>query len=171
MGMALALLLMLLTWQKVELGVGAEMLWVCHVTSALLAIGLLTGQRMLIATGVLYHIAVAIPTYLLHLATGGDSSPVSFALHLFTPLFGWLACRKQPLPGATAWLALGTYLGLMAVCRLVTPETLNVNLAFHPWGAFAAIGTWPSRALNVVLMLAQLQVVLWLWNRYARKPS
>jgi hypothetical protein len=170
-GLILLALLLLLTAQKAQAGIAADMFWVCHVTSAMLAIGLLADLPLLIATGFLYHLAVAIPTYLLHLATGGDSSVVSFMLHLLAPVFGWLACRGQALPAATPWLALGTYLGLMVVSRFVTPESMNVNLAFHPWGAFAALGVWPVRALNVVLMLAQLQVVFFLWNRYMRKPS
>lgn len=164
-GLILLALLVLLTAQKAQAGMAAEMLWVCHVTSAMLAIGLIFDTPLLIATGFLYHIAVAIPTYLLHLATGGDSSVVSFMLHALTPAFGWIACRKQVLPPAAPWLALATYLGLMLVCRFVTPESMNVNLAFKPWGLFAALGVWPVRVLNLFLMFAPLYAVWLLWNR------
>jgi len=167
-GVILLALLALLTAQKWQAGMAAEMLWVCHVTSAMLAIGLLSDTKILIATGFLYHIAVAIPTYLLHLATGGDSSVVSFMLHTLTPALGWLACRRQQLPAAAPWLALATYLGLMVLCRFVTPESMNVNLAFHPWGPLAALGVWPVRVLNVFLMFAPLYGVWWLWNRKAK---
>lgn len=168
-GLILLALLVLLTVQKAQAGVAAEMLWVCHVTSAMLAIGLIFDTPVLISTGFLYHVAVAIPTYLLHLATGGDSSAVSFMLHTLTPVFGWIACRKQMLSPAAPWLALGTYLGLMVISRFVTPEGMNVNLAFQPWGLFAALGVWPVRVLNVFLMFAPLYAVWWLWNRKASR--
>lgn len=164
-GLILLALLLLLTVQKAQAGVAAEMLWVCHVTSAMLAIGLLFDTPVLMATGFMYHIAVAIPTYLLHLATGGDSSVVSFMLHTLTPVFGWIACRKQVLPPSAPWLALGTYLALMVISYFVTPESMNVNLAFHPWGAFGALGVWPVRVLNVFLMFAPLYAAWMLWNR------
>ena len=165
-GVVLLSLLVLLTVQKAQAGVAAEMLWVCHITSAMLAVGLLSDTKILIAAGFLYHIAVAIPTYLLHLATGGDSSLVSFMLHMLTPLFGWFACRKQQLPPAAPWLALATYLGLMVVCRFVTPDSLKVKLAFHPWGPLTALGIWPVRVLNVFLMFAPLYLARRVWNRF-----
>lgn len=165
-GLLLLSLLVLLTVQKAQAGMAPEMLWVCHITSAMLAIGLIFDTPLLIATGFLYHIAVAIPTYLLHLATGGDSSVVSFMLHALTPAFGWIACRKHKLPAAAPWLALGVYLGLMVLCRFVTPESMNVNLAFHPWGPLSALGVWPVRVLNVFLMFAPLYLVRRLWNRF-----
>lgn len=167
-GVALIAGLLILALQKMGAGLLPEMLWVCHVATAMLAFGLVTGLRLLIATGFLFHIAVAVPAYALHLASGGDTTVMSFALHLAAPVVGWLACRKQPLPAAAPWLALGTYLVLMVVSRFLTPESMNVNVAFHPWGPFAELGVWPVRALNVVLMLGQLQLARYLWNRYAR---
>jgi hypothetical protein len=168
-GLVLLALLALLTVQKVQGGVGAEMLWVCHVTAAMLALGLLFELPLLVAAGFLFHIAVAVPTYALHLATGGDSSAVSFALHVAAPVLGWIAWRGRPLPAAAPWLALGTYLGLMMVCRFATPGGMNINLAYHPWGPFAALGVWPGRLLNVALMLAQLGAARMLWNRFLAK--
>jgi hypothetical protein len=165
-GALLLALLLLLTVQKAQAGMAPEMLWVCHVTSAMLAIGLIFDTKILVSTGFLYHVSVAIPTYVLHLATGGDSSLVSFMLHTLTPVFGWLACRKQQLPAAAPWLALAIYLGLMVVCRFVTPESMNVNLAFHPWGPLATLGVWPVRVLNVFLMFAPLYFARKLWNKF-----
>lgn len=164
-GAVLLVLLLLLAMQKAQAGVASEMLWICHVTSAMLALGLLFDLPLLIATGFLFHLAVGIPAYLLHLATGGDSSALSFFLHLLSPLLGWLAWRRQTLPAVVPWLALGTFLVLMAACRFTTPESLNVNLAFHPWGPLAAIGMWLGSGLNIALMLAQLGAARMLWNR------
>jgi hypothetical protein len=164
-GAVLLVLLLLLATQKVQAGVGLEMLWACHVASAMLALGLLFDLPVLIATGFLFHVAVGIPAYLLHLATGGDISAVSFLLHLLSPLFGWLAWRRQALPAVVPWLVLGTFLGLMAACRFATPESLNVNLAFHPLGPLAALGMWLGSGLNIALMAAQLGAARMLWNR------
>lgn len=164
-GAVLLVLLLLLAMQKAQAGVAFEMLWICHVTSAMLALGLLFELPVLTGTGFLFHLAVGIPAYLLHLLVGGDSSPVSVLLHLFTPLFGWLAWRGRPLPAIAPWLAMGTFMGLMAICRWVTPASLNVDLAFHPWGPLAALGMWWGSALNMVLMSVQLTVARLFWNR------
>ncbi len=42
-----------------------EMLWSCHVATALVGIGLITGSRRLVAAGFLFHAALGLPGFLL----------------------------------------------------------------------------------------------------------
>lgn len=169
-GALLLLLWSLLAFQKVQAGIAPELLWLCHVTSAMLAVGLLCCAQLLTATALLCQLAIAVPAYAVHLATSGDTSPVSFLLHVLAPLFGALAWRGKTLPAAAPWCGAGLYLVLMAASFLATPESLNVNLAFKPWAPVAWAGIWLLRALNLSLVLAQLHAARWLWNRCMRRP-
>ncbi len=164
-GLVLLALLSILAVQKAQDGLAWELLWICHVSAAVLGLGMLAQARMLVATGFLCQIAVALPAYTLHLVSGGETSAASFALHLLAPVFGWLAWRRHKLPIAAAWWGVGLYLVLIAACRAWTPEALNVNLAFHPWGPLAGAGVWPLRVLNLGMLVAQLHLFRFAWNR------
>jgi hypothetical protein len=164
-GAVLLALLLALGWAKAQAGLLPEMLWMCHVASGALALGLLFDWAGCSAVGFLIHLAVGVPAYLLHLARGGDTTWVSFLLHLLSPLFGWLAWRGRALPRMTALLGLACYAALVALCLLVTPEALNVNLSFKPWAPVATASAWVSRAGNALLMLVLLVGVQWLLNR------
>ncbi|MES2299584.1 MAG: hypothetical protein V4582_21280 [Pseudomonadota bacterium] len=164
-GAILLALLAALSVAKARSGVLPEMLWICHVSAAILAIGLLLDLPALSAVGFLYHIAVAIPTYSLHLLNGGDTTWASFLLHLLAPTFGWLAWRHAQLPRATPWLAQLAFIAAVVVAHYATPPAMNVNLAFHPWEPLAFLGIWLGFAFNVLVMQAQLLTAWWLLNR------
>jgi hypothetical protein len=169
LGVMLLALLAALAWDKAQAGLLPEMLWMCHVAACMLAVGLVFDWAALSAVGFLYQLAVGVPAYLLHLASGGDTTWVSFVLHLSSPVCGWLALRGRVLPRPTAVLAMASF-GVVAVsCLLFTPEALNINLAFRPWAPLSTLGVWPSRVGNAGLMLAQLVAVQWLFNR-RKKP-
>lgn len=172
-GACMLLLLAILAVQKTQDGLAPELLWMCHVTSAMLALGLVANAAPLIATGFLCQAAIAMPAYVLHLAAGGHTSVASFLLHVSAPVLGALAMRGRRMPAAIAWIALLLYQLLIALSQAFTPESMNVNLAFRPWDPLAGFlpSGWPVRVLNLALMLAQLQMVRWLWNRsVAAKP-
>jgi hypothetical protein len=166
-GSFLLLLWSVLAFQKAQAGVAPELFWLCHVTSAMLAVGLLLSAQLLISTALLCQLAIAVPAYALHLATNGETSAVSFLLHVLAPLLGVLAWRGKAIPLAAPWCGGVLYLGLMAASYWATPENLNVNLAFRPWGPVAWAGVWPARLLNLTLVLGLLHAARLLWNRRA----
>jgi len=170
-GALLLLLWAALAFQKAQAGIAPELLWLCHVTSAMLALGLLFSAQLITVTALLCQLAIAVPAYALHLATSGDTSPVSFLLHVLAPLLGSFAWRGKAIPPAAPWLGAGLYLALMGASYWATPESLNVNLAFRPWGPVAWAGVWPVRALNLALVLAQLHAVRLVWNRCLRPAN
>ncbi len=164
-GALLLLLLAALAVSKAQDGVLAEMLWACHVTDGLLGLGLLLGWRRCAAIGFLYQVAIAVPTFVLHLASGGASTWLSIGLHTLTPVIGVLAWRRQRLPSPTPWWTLGVFGVLVVLARAFTPAAMNINLAFGPWAPVAWAGVWVSWGCNMALMAALLLLVQWLWNR------
>src|SRR3982750_1427514 len=49
-----------------------HMLWSCHAASAVLSVGLLLNRRLLVAAGLLFHMAVGFPAWLVEIiATRG----------------------------------------------------------------------------------------------------
>lgn len=166
-GVYMMLLLAVLAVQKTQDGLAPELLWMCHVTSTMLALGLLANAAPLIVTGFLCQGAIALPAYVLHVAAGGHTSVASFLLHASAPVLGALAWRGERIPAAIPWVALAVYQLLVVLSQAFTPESMNVNLAFRPWDPLAGFlpSGWPVRVLNLALMLAQLQAARWLWNR------
>jgi hypothetical protein len=169
MGAVLLALYVVLVVQKTQVGLGAELFWLSHVTSAMLALGLLARVPVMVATGFLFHLAVALPAYVFYLATGGETSVVSFLLHLLSPLFGWIACRGTRLPNVALVLAYATYAIVIGATLAFTPPAMNVNAAFQPWLPLPVRGI-SLLMLNALQMLAQTGVAFALWNRLARKP-
>ncbi|MDM5180228.1 hypothetical protein PO883_23885 [Massilia sp. DJPM01] len=172
-GVCLLLLLAILALQKTQEGLAPELLWMCHVTSAMLALGLVANLAPLIVTGFLCQAAIALPAYVLHVATSGHTSVASFMLHVCAPALGAMAWWGKRVPAAIPWVALAAYQLLIAFSQAFTPESLNVNLAFRPWDPLVTFipWGWPVRALNLALMLAQLVAARWLWNRYLAKTA
>jgi len=168
-GVILLLLLCCYGWMKAATGELAELLWASHVTSALLAAGLVAGLPALTAIGFLWHAGVAAPAYVLHLLAHGDTNWASVLLHVLSPAFGFLAWRGRPLPRATVWRAWSLYLALLVLCRAVTPASANINLAFEPWTASPVGGVWLNRVLNACLVLALLAAARFVFNRGVRR--
>lgn len=169
-GAVLLALLIVLAWGKAQAGVLSEMLWMCHVATGAVALGLLLNWRACVALGFLFHIAVGVPAYILHLAHGGDTTWVSFSLHVLSPLGGWLAWRAKTLPPLTPTLTLGCYAVAATLCVFFTPEALNINQIFRPWEPLAVVGVWPGRIGNALLMLVLLMAGQWLFNRGKAHP-
>lgn len=162
--------LVLLAWLKSRSGLLPEMLWICHVSGALMALGLLAGRPLLSAMGFLCHLAVGLPYYLLDLALGGQTHPVSLALHLLTPALGWMAWRGRPLPRPTTWCLLGLHALLVGLSHAFTPEALNINLAFQPSPPGQSLTLWTWQAFRLPVLGLQFAAVQWAWNRMAAWP-
>lgn len=147
-----------------------EMLWICHVASALLAVGLLASSRWLIGIGFLIHLGMGMPAFLLDFTFGERPPPTSWLVHILPLVAGVLAVRHTGLPRRTwlaAWL---TVLALLAVSILATPPALNINLVHEPWGPLKGVlpGAWSVRLLNCVEALGQLFGAQWLLQRLWR---
>lgn len=150
-GWVLVGLLLLHCVVKARAGMLWEVLWMCHLASGVLALGLILDLSAVSAAGFLFHLSIAIPAYLLHLASSGATNWTSAILHVVTPLIGWQAWKDRLLPSGAPWISFAMCLVVLLLSRAVTPPELNVNLAFKPWEFSSGFGLWPNRIGNIVL--------------------
>ncbi len=150
-----------------------ELLWLCHVASALMAVGLLASVRWLVALGFLIHVGMGMPAFLVDVVFGQERpSPTSWLVHLLPLVAGVVALRHTGLPPRTWVAAWGTVLAMLVVSILLTPPALNINLVHEAWGPTKAVlpGIWPVRIFHaleaLVLLFAAEQVLQHLYRRH-----
>jgi hypothetical protein len=107
-----------------------DLLWGCHVASLLIGAGLMWRIALLNAIGVLWA-CFGLPIWLLYTATGGEFMPTASLTHVGGLAVGLYGVRLLGFPRGSALKALASYFGLWVLTRVVTPESANVNLAFH----------------------------------------
>jgi hypothetical protein len=133
-----------------------EMLWMCHVATALMAVGLLAGWHRLTAAALLLHVGFGTASWVLDLVVTRQTTPSSVLVHVLPLVAGGLEVRRRGWPGG---LVLPTWLfftGWVIFCRWTTDPALNVNLSHSAWGPLADMmgGLWLSWAFNAAAMLA-----------------
>ncbi|WP_257445902.1 hypothetical protein [Archangium lipolyticum] len=135
-----------------------EMLWVCHVASVLLAMGLLTSVRWLVAVGFLIHVGMGMPAFLIDVLFGERPSPTSWLVHLLPLVAGWSALRGTGLPPRTWKAAWAIVLVTFTVSILATPPVLNVNVMHEAWGPMRGLfpGAWAVRVFHALEALGLL---------------
>jgi hypothetical protein len=150
-----------------------EMLWSCHMATALVGLGLVAGSRRMVAAGFLFHAALGFPGFLLLVAAKQWFSAASAWVHLLPLLAGgaYLCGRElERLTVLHSWLILPV---MLPISYWLTPAALNVNLSHGPWGPVAAY--FPSRwifyaALGLV-NLAALALMRAILNRWVLRGS
>ena len=110
-----------------------DLLWVCHVGAALVAVGLLTSSATVNGLGALF-LCLGTPLWLLDVAGGGEFNPTSCFNHLGVFGLGLCGVRRLGMPRGVWLKASVALITLIAFSRLATPAAANVNLAFaiHP---------------------------------------
>ena len=152
-----------------------EMLWSCHVATAMVGLGLVTGSRRVVAAGFLFHAALGFPGFLLLVAAKQWFSVASAWVHVLPLAAGWAYLRGRKLPRATvvhSWLILPV---MLPISYWLTPAVLNVNLSHGPWGPAAAY--FPNRwvfylglgAVNLAALVVMRAILNRVWGR--PKPS
>jgi hypothetical protein len=107
-----------------------DLLWGCHLAVLLVAAGLFVRSASLNAVGLLWA-CFGLPIWLIYTFTGGEFMPTATLTHVGALVIGILGVRLLGFPRGSAWKALAGYVGLWGLTRVVTPESANVNLAFH----------------------------------------
>lgn len=152
--------LVALAYQKYTAAVLPEMLWACHLASALVALGLFTLRPLPVAVGTLLHLCVGLPVWLLDVLVVGVTTAQSFVLHLLTPAAGlfFLISRRPALPRQIAPLAFALAATAAALSRLFTPAELNVNLAHDIYSPVAHVfpSFWFYQLANYALLAGLL---------------
>ena len=147
-----------------------QMLWSCHVSNLMLAVGLFLGNPLLIRIAVFWQI-LGLPPWIMDAVVSGMIKWVSIFSHLGGSVVAIIAIRQV---GAKRWSwipALIYFVVLQQITRLVTdpgPYT-NVNVAHFGYGPMKDWFTvyWKYWAVNtsiVALTLIMIEFVfLWLF--------
>lgn len=165
---AIGVLLVLhaMTWSP------SQLLWACHVASALLAVGLVADRPRLVAIGFVFHVGLGIPVFLLDVIVMESSTVTSVLLHTLPLAAGAWALWGRPLPGGVlvrAWLL---YPIAMVGAYLLGDPAHNVMLVHAPYEPAAAWfpALWMSWLANAAAALTCLAlgwlVVRWGWRRW-----
>lgn len=106
----------------------AHILWMCHVSNLLLALGLLLGQREWVRVSVLW-LLLGVPLWPIEIVRTGVIAWTSIGTHYMGLAVGLLLLPQMGM-GKRSWLyAWIWFLGLQQATRLFTPAALNINLA------------------------------------------
>ncbi len=160
-------------WNLDELG---NMLWMCNIGNLLLAIGLFFNRPMLIRVAVIWMVPGLVVWFFYVVVAWGIFLSSTLA-HLGGIIVGMIALRRVRMD-RTAWVyALFWYFAIQLLSRLITPATLNVNVAhavdpkwqqtFNSYWKF-----WIVLTLITVVLLWFLNVVLYkIWSPTRRESS
>ena len=145
-----------------------EMLWSCHVATALVGLGLITGSRRLVAAGFLFHAALGFPGFLLLVVAKQWFSAASAWVHVLPLASGWAYLRGRELGRATvvhSWLILPV---MLPISYWLTPAALNVNFSHGPWEPVALYfpGRWVFYIGLLTVNFAALVLMRALLNRW-----
>ncbi len=149
-----------------------ELLWLCHVATALMVVGLLAAVHRLVAAGFLLHAGFGTLGWLLDALATGETAPSSVLLHLLPVVIGPIEVRRNGWPRGVvlpAWL----FFTAWVICsHWVTDPALNVNLSHAPWGPLASLtgGVWVGGALNSATMLGGFLIVNAVLRRVTDRP-
>ena len=147
-----------------------QMLWSCHVSNLMLALGMFLGNPLLIRVAVFWQI-LGLPPWIMDAVVSGMIKPVSIFSHLGGSIVAIIAIRQV---GAKRWSwvpSLIYFVVLQQITRLLTdpgPYT-NVNVAHFAYGPmkdwFAVYWKyWVVNTSIVALTLIILEFVfLWLF--------
>ena len=112
-------------WEINELG---HMLWMCNIGNLVLAIGLFLNNALLIRVAVIWMFP-GLAVWLVYVALAWGMFFSSTLAHVGGMIVGLVAIRRVGMD-QTAWrFALGWYLIVQFLSRLLTPANLNVNVA------------------------------------------
>lgn len=138
----------LLGWYGVLAPAWTQLLWLCYVSTALLIVALAVKSPALASLSAVAWLGMGIPAWLVDLALERGTTLQSLLLHLLAPVLAVLAVRElgyRPDSWKRAWLL---YVTLVVACRLVSPPTLNINVAYHGYPPLDRLltdwwSTWP----------------------------
>jgi hypothetical protein len=138
-------------------GRAAEILWLCHVSNFILSVGLLFNIPFLVRLAVIW-LAPGLLLWLMEIMKTGDVSITSSISHIGGLIVGLLAMARVGA-GRNVWLYAFVWgLFIQISCRLITPVSLNVNVAhriYDGWEDYFT-GYWQYWLCNSLLAAAYL---------------
>ena len=170
-----ALIIAALSWHAVTKWPDhlAEMIWVCHVASLVLALGLFSGRQALVAAGLLLHLSWGAPAYLLDVLATRSTTVTSLLVHALPVLAGLWAVAARGWPRGTVLPSWIFFLLWVPISHVATDPALNINLAHAPWPPLAAVlpGLWSSWAFNAAGSWLAFLAIDRLMARWRPRPA
>ncbi len=150
--------------EYVNVGTPEHILWSCHVSNLLLALGMFLGVPALIRITAFWLI-LGVPPWFYDMVATGLITPVSIFSHLGGAVIGILALRRVR-PKCGSWIiSLIFFLVLQQITRYLTPADIymNVNVAHFAYGPFKELISdyWTYWAVNSFLTGLALWIMEW----------
>ena len=151
----------------------AGILWICHVSNLLLAVGIFSNIQYLNRIAVMW----IIPGFVIWLANGaamGTLSIIGGISHIGSLLIAFYVLRSIYI-GKLVWPhAFTFYLCLQLLSRFLTPQKLNVNLSHAVWPGWEGLFQeyyqyWIFTTVMIILGLWLLNLLL--WRLFPDKPA
>ena len=145
----------------------ANMLWMCHVTALLLAVGLLASWASVVRVAAIWAI-VGLPMWIIEVAARGYTSRISVLSHILVPIIAGIALSQVK---AGRWSvvahAMALFLVVQQVCRSITVEAFNINMAHKPYDALASdlVPSYPAYWVLTTAMLTGIVALVALATR------
>jgi hypothetical protein len=143
-------------------GETAHILWVCHISNLLIALGLFLGHAELIRISILWLI-IGAPLWPIDIVRTGVMELTSFGTHYVGLIIGLVVIIRQTGMGKHSWIyAMVWFLLLQQIARMFTPVELNINLAhsiYPGWEQFFS-GYWQYWIFTVT----GSAICLWLFS-------
>ena len=142
-----------------------NLLWVCHLGTLGIGVGLMARLAILNAVGTLWLI-VGLPLWLYDLRAGGEVLLTSLLAHVGGLILGFLGLKKLGLPAGVWWKSMAALVPICVLSRLLTPPEANVNLSHHVYPGFESVFTvYPIYAGALLLLYAGAGVLFQLGLR------
>jgi hypothetical protein len=149
-----------------------ELLWLCHVATALMVLGLLVGAHRVVAAGFLFHVGFGTMSWLLDILATHTTTPTSVLVHVLPLTAGAIELRRKGWPRGVVLPSWLFYTAWVLFSRWVTDPALNVNLSHQTWGPLAGMmgSVWVSGALNSAVMLGGFLLTHAVLQRLVDRP-
>lgn len=153
---------------KLPFGLLPEMLWACHVATAILALGVLLQKKELVLFGFSFHLGAGMWGYLFDLVAMRTTTWTSFLVHLLPLTVGVIEVRRSGLPRWAPWVSFGFLISMMTLAYHFTPPSLNVNLAHRAWAPVEHFSgaLWFTWLVNLGFALFLILSTDWLVRRW-----
>lgn len=150
--------------EYVRVGTPQHILWSCHISNLLLALGMFFGVPVLIRIAAFWLI-LGVPPWFYDMIATGLVTPVSVFSHLGGAAVGIFALYTVR-PKRGSWIfSLLFFLVLQQITRLATPSDIymNVNVAHFAYGSWKDLFSnyWSYWIVNTFLVGLALWIMEW----------